>query len=129
MLGYLKNLLPRRPDLKLIITSATIDTARFAEHFGDAPIVEVSGRSYPVEVRYRPVEEDSDQIQAIADAITELSGEGGGDVLVFLSGEREIRDTAELPRHERWKGAGRQHPPVVRPPVVIGTASCVQHRA
>nr|WP_249713982.1 ATP-dependent RNA helicase HrpA [Micromonospora sp. NBRC 107566] len=109
ILGYLKQLLPRRPDLKLIITSATIDPERFARHFGDAPIVEVSGRTYPVEVRYRPLmveveaadDEDEDGVlvrdatEAIADAITELRAEGPGDVLVFLSGEREIRDTAD----------------------------------
>ena len=102
ILGYLRQLLPRRPDLKVIITSATIDPQRFAAHFGDAPIVEVSGRTYPVEVRYRPVsdpdaktDEDRDQVQAISDAINELSAEGPGDILVFLSGEREIRDTAD----------------------------------
>ncbi|MFC6575793.1 ATP-dependent RNA helicase HrpA [Planomonospora parontospora] len=95
ILGYLKQLLPRRPDLKVIITSATIDPERFSRHFGDAPIVEVSGRTYPVEVRYRPVGEDDDQIQAIGDAVDELCREGPGDVLVFLSGEREIRDTAD----------------------------------
>src|SRR5690606_20054090 len=125
LLGYLTDLLPRRPDLKLVVTSATIDTARFAEHF-DAPVVEVSGRSYPVEVRYRPIEPDApeagdaprdrparpergrrgrsrprraprgqgDQIDAIRDAVDELCREGPGDILVFLSGEREIRDTA-----------------------------------
>jgi ATP-dependent helicase HrpA len=100
LLGYLKQLLPRRPDLKLIITSATIDTERFSKHFDDAPVVEVSGRSYPVEVRYHPVVEDAedvgrDQIQAICDAVEELSAEGTGDILVFLSGEREIRDAAD----------------------------------
>ncbi|HST49654.1 ATP-dependent RNA helicase HrpA [Jatrophihabitans sp.] len=103
LLGYLKQLLPRRPDLKLIITSATIDPQRFAEYFDGAPVLEVSGRSYPVEVRYRPVvdpdepedAEDRDQITAICDALTELSREPAGDVLVFLSGEREIRDTAD----------------------------------
>src|SRR4051794_39951050 len=105
LLGYLKRLLPRRPDLKLIITSATIDVERFAEHFG-APVVEVSGRTYPVDVRYRPLvelpEADDegepivrDQTEAIVDAVRELSGEGPGDVLVFLPGEREIRDTAD----------------------------------
>src|SRR5690606_10328435 len=73
ILGYLTRLLPRRPDLKLIITSATIDPGRFSRHFGDAPIIEVSGRSYPVEIRYRPVEDpDTDQIQAIQDAVDEL---------------------------------------------------------
>jgi ATP-dependent helicase HrpA len=108
ILGYLRQLLPRRPDLKVIITSATIDPERFAEHFSDprtgkpAPIVEVSGRTYPVEVRYRPVndpeareEDDRDQVQAITDAIGELERDGPGDILVFLSGEREIRDTAD----------------------------------
>jgi ATP-dependent RNA helicase HrpA len=95
ILGYLRQLLPRRPDLKVIITSATIDPERFAAAFGDAPIVEVSGRTYPVEVRYRPVE-DGDQGQAISDAVDELAAAGPGDVLVFLSGEQEIRDTADL---------------------------------
>ena len=99
LLGYLRQLLPERPDLKVIVTSATIDTARFAAHFGDAPVVEVSGRSYPVEVRYRPIGEDEgddrDQTQAIVDAVQELSREGPGDLLVFLSGERDIRDTAD----------------------------------
>ncbi len=98
ILGYLRKLLPERPDLKVIITSATIDPERFAAAFGGAPVVEVSGRTYPVEVRYRPIEggEDGDQGQAILDAIDELSDEGPGDILVFLSGEREIRDTADL---------------------------------
>ena len=96
ILGYLRQLLPRRPDLKVIITSATIDPERFAAAFGGAPVVEVSGRTYPVEVRYRPPEEDTDQGQAISDAIDELSTAGPGDILVFLSGEREIRDTADL---------------------------------
>ncbi|MEX2294594.1 MAG: ATP-dependent RNA helicase HrpA [Acidimicrobiales bacterium] len=98
LLGYLRQLLPQRPDLKLIITSATIDTERFSRHFGDAPVVEVSGRSFPVEVRYRPIGEgsdDRDQTQSICDAVQELAREGPGDVLVFLSGEREIRDTAD----------------------------------
>lgn len=104
LLGYLARLLPKRPDLKVVITSATIDPERFAQHFGEAPIVEVSGRTYPVEVRYRPLLEgadgdtedsDRDQITAICDAVDELSGEAPGDVLVFLSGEREIRDTAD----------------------------------
>ncbi len=107
LLGYLKQLLPRRPDLKVVITSATIDPERFARHFGDAPIVEVSGRTYPVEVRYRPIVEendedesddadrDRDQVQAICEAAEELQAEGPGDILVFLSGEREIRDTAD----------------------------------
>ncbi len=107
LLGYLKQLLPRRPDLKLVVTSATIDTERFAEHFGGAPVVEVSGRTYPVEMRYRPLSdpddpaaEERDQTQAVLDAVDELRVEGPGDVLVFFSGEREIRDTAEaLRRH------------------------------
>ncbi|MGH3407098.1 MAG: ATP-dependent RNA helicase HrpA, partial [Streptosporangiaceae bacterium] len=120
ILGYLRQLLPSRPDLKVIITSATIDPDRFSKHFaggesgqhfaggesgqhrGDAPVVEVSGRTYPVEVRYRPLadpddpgDEPQDQIQGILDAVAELRREGPGDILVFLSGEREIRDTAD----------------------------------
>ncbi|MBA2417619.1 MAG: ATP-dependent RNA helicase HrpA [Nocardioidaceae bacterium] len=97
LLGYLKRLLPRRRDLKVVITSATIDPARFAELFDDAPIIEVSGRTYPVEVRYHPIgeREDGDPLQAIADALDELAADGPGDVLVFLSGEREIRDAAD----------------------------------
>lgn len=117
LLGYLRELLPRRPDLKVIVTSATIEPERFAKHFHDAPIVEVSGRTYPVEIRYRPLEvtvgadddtEDPDDpdheivrtelrdpTEAIVDAVRELEAEPPGDVLVFLSGEREIRDTAE----------------------------------
>jgi len=117
ILGYLKQLLPSRPDLKVIITSATIDSDRFSKHFavresgkhsaagesGDgAPVIEVSGRTYPVEVRYRPLadpdspgDEPRDQVQAISDALDELRAAGPGDVLVFLSGEREIRDTAD----------------------------------
>ncbi|NEA19528.1 ATP-dependent RNA helicase HrpA [Streptomyces halstedii] len=101
LLGYLARLLPQRPDLKVVVTSATIDPERFAKHFGDAPIVEVSGRTYPVEVRYRPLLEeegedsDRDQITAICDAVDELGHEAPGDILVFLSGEREIRDTAD----------------------------------
>ena len=101
LLGYLKQLLPRRPDLKLIITSATIDPERFARHFGDAPIIEVSGRTYPVEVRYRPLDEEDDPVQGIEKAVDELAAEGPGDVLVFLSGEREIRDTADALRRSR----------------------------
>ncbi|MDO8211263.1 ATP-dependent RNA helicase HrpA [Conexibacter sp. CPCC 206217] len=116
LLGCIKRILPQRPELKLIITSATIDPQRFSRHFGDAPIVEVSGRTYPVEVRYRPLTldpppgargdrddrderasapDDRDQIDAIGDAVQELRRESKGDVLVFLSGEREIRDTAD----------------------------------
>ncbi|MFE5258019.1 ATP-dependent RNA helicase HrpA [Streptomyces coelicoflavus] len=109
LLGYLAQLLPKRPDLKVVITSATIDPERFSRHFGDAPIVEVSGRTYPVEVRYRPLLEedgddaDRDQITAITDAVEELMGEGKGDILVFLSGEREIRDTADALEKKRYK--------------------------
>ena len=111
LLGHLTRILPRRPDLKLVITSATIDPERFSRHFGGAPIVEVSGRTYPVEIRYRPLADpddfDRDQTDAIGDAVEELlreprakpgdeaAGRGSGDVLVFLSGEREIRDTAD----------------------------------
>ncbi len=125
ILGYLKRLLPSRADLKVIITSATIDTARFSEHFGDAPVIEVSGRAYPVEIRYRPVldggdaDDDmgpglvddgpsrdggrsdgddagpADEVEAVCHAVAELCGEGPGDILVFLPGEREVRDTAE----------------------------------
>ncbi len=111
LLGYLRRLLPKRPDLKLIITSATIDPERFAQHFADrqgrpAPIIEVSGRTYPVDIRYRPLvevpENDDegeavvrDQTEAIVAATKELMAEGPGDILVFLPGEREIRDTAD----------------------------------
>ncbi|EHD21210.1 MULTISPECIES: ATP-dependent RNA helicase HrpA [Brenneria] len=100
IMGYLRQLLPKRPDLKVIITSATIDPERFSRHFANAPIIEVSGRAYPVDVRYRPVVEDAedsdrDQLQAIFDAVDELSREGPGDILIFMSGEREIRDTAD----------------------------------
>ncbi len=100
LLGYLKNLLPKRPDLKVIITSATIDTERFSAHFNNAPIVEVSGRTYPVEMRYSPLDdptqpEPRDQPQGISDAVVELFTEKDGDILVFCSGEREIRDAAD----------------------------------
>ncbi|NNF54263.1 MAG: ATP-dependent RNA helicase HrpA [Acidimicrobiales bacterium] len=99
LLGYLKRLLPRRPELKLIITSATIDTERFAEHFATAgvpaPVIEVSGRTYPVELRYRPLDTETDQIDGIVKAVQELSREGPGDILVFLPGERDIRDAAD----------------------------------
>ena len=170
ILGYLKRLLPSRPDLKVIITSATIDPERFSKHFaggesgehsaggesgehsaggesgkqsGGAPIVEVSGRMYPVEVRYRPLAdpdrpsgEAKDQVQGISDALAELRAEGPGDVLVFLSGEREIRDTADaladrpdlaglevLPLYARLSAA-EQHrvfQPHRRPRVVLAT--------
>ncbi|MCW2702367.1 MAG: hrpA [Blastococcus sp.] len=103
LLGYLAQLLPKRPDLKLVITSATIDVERVAAHFSGAPVVEVSGRTYPVEVRYRPVvdpddadaDPDRDQVSSIVDAVDELVAEGPGDILVFLAGEREIRDTQD----------------------------------
>ncbi|MEU5465321.1 ATP-dependent RNA helicase HrpA [Streptomyces althioticus] len=112
LLGYLAQLLPKRPDLKVVITSATIDPERFSRHFGDAPIIEVSGRTYPVEVRYRPLLEenpdddadaDRDQITAITEAVEELMAEGPGDILVFLSGEREIRDTADALTKKRYR--------------------------
>ncbi|WP_281258950.1 ATP-dependent RNA helicase HrpA [Photobacterium indicum] len=100
IMGYLRELLPKRPDLKVVITSATIDPERFSKHFNNAPIIEVSGRTYPVETRYRPVSEDGDdsdrdQLQAIFDAVDELCDEGPGDILIFMNGEREIRDTAD----------------------------------
>jgi ATP-dependent helicase HrpA len=103
LLGYLRQILPKRPDLKVIVTSATIDPQRFSRHFGEAPVIEVSGRTYPVEVRYRPIagddnERDRDIQQAIPEAVDELCGIGRGDILVFLSGEREIRETAETLR-------------------------------
>jgi ATP-dependent helicase HrpA len=104
LIGYLRQILPKRRDLKLIITSATIDPGRFSRHFNDAPIIEVSGRTYPVETRYRPLksddpeEEDIEQLDGIVQAVDELAREGTGDVLVFLSGEREIRESAEALR-------------------------------
>ncbi|MDK9685392.1 ATP-dependent RNA helicase HrpA [Pseudoalteromonas shioyasakiensis] len=112
ILGYLKNLLPKRPDLKVIITSATIDPERFSKHFDDAPIIEVSGRTFPVEVRYRPtteinkdeMEADGDQLQGIFDAVDELCDEGPGDILIFMNGEREIRDTADALSKRNLKG-------------------------
>lgn len=109
ILGYLKQLLPRRPDLKVIITSATIDVERFSRHFNNAPIIEVSGRTFPVEVRYRPIVElndeegEQDQLQGILNAVDELQAEGRGDILIFLSGEREIRDTAEALEKQHLK--------------------------
>jgi len=107
LIGYMKWLLPKRPDLKLIITSATIDTQRFSTHFNHAPIIEVSGRTYPVDMRYRPIEqkeeddETSDDLQnAILDAVDELYRDLRGDILIFLSGEREIRETTDsLKKH------------------------------
>ncbi|MCK4742256.1 MAG: ATP-dependent RNA helicase HrpA [Sulfuriflexus sp.] len=117
LLGYLKHLLPKRPDLKLIITSATIDTERFSRHFNNAPVIEVSGRTYPVEVRYRPLLDDANNVdalpkdpqQAILDAVDELSaidisqGKSPEHILIFFSGEREIREAAESLR--------KHHPP------------------
>lgn len=118
LLGYLKQLLPRRPDLKLIITSATIDLERFSQHFNNAPIIEVSGRTYPVDVWYRPLfereseddnEAEPDQYSAIVDAVHEIEvheknnkGVRGGDILIFLSGEREIREAAEALRKAQF---------------------------
>ena len=105
LLGYMKWLLPKRPDLKLIVTSATIDPDRFAKHFDNAPVINVSGRTYPVEMRYRAVgvdseQNDQDMVQAIVNAADELHRDRAGDILVFLSGEREIRETAEaLKKH------------------------------
>ena len=107
LLGYLKQLLPRRPDLRVVVTSATLDAGRFARHFDGAPVVEVSGRLYPVEVRYRPPQRNPageiDLDEALADAVGECARAGAGDVLVFLPGEREIREAAEALR--------RHHPP------------------
>jgi len=117
LLGYVKRLLPRRPELKLIITSATIDAQRFSAHFDGAPVIEVSGRLYPVEMRYRPLaaeDEDEQEIdlpEAIADAVDEVTRlSASGDVLVFLPGEREIRETAEVLRKHAFHGPARaQH--------------------
>lgn len=105
ILGYLKQILHKRPDLKVIITSATIDVERFSRHFNNAPIIEVSGRTFPVEVRYRPIieEEDQDQLQGILNAVDELQAEGRGDILIFMNGEREIRDTAEALQKQELK--------------------------
>ena len=161
LLGYLVRILPQRPDLKVIITSATIDSERFSQHFGGAPVIEVSGRTYPVEVRHRPLTDDApdpeadededpadareshrvvdrDQPEAIADAVDELLDEPPGDILVFLSGEREIRDTADtlarqlpssieiLPLYARLSSAEQQRvfrprSPDVRRRVVLAT--------
>lgn len=159
LLGYLKEVRRKRPDLKIIITSATIDPESFAAHFDDAPIIEVEGRTYPVEVRYRPLTEEEadddvdgpgrsgdyetgveDQIDGIIAAVDELSAEEPGDILVFLSGEREIRDTADaLEAHLRksrrlrdWEviplfarlSAGEQQKvfkPHTRPRIVLAT--------
>ncbi len=123
LLGYLKQLLPRRPDLKLIITSATIDAERFAGHFassaGPAPVIMVSGRLYPVEQRWRPFEEgkDHDLADAIAEAVDELwqgAQAGPGDILVFLPGEREIREVADhLRRHLASRARGGPQPEIL----------------
>jgi len=152
ILGYLRSLLPRRPDLKVVITSATIETDRFSAHFGDAPVIEVSGRTYPVEVRYRPLlpdltddgegdgegrtgnegrgdgrrrgggsDAERDQTQAISEAVDELCAEGPGDILVFLSGEREIRDTADALTREN-----RPHTEIV--PLYARLSAGEQHR-
>lgn len=115
LLGYLRQILPKRPDLKVVVTSATIDADRFAKHFagpqGPAPVIMVSGRTFPVEMRYRPFEDakDYDLNDAIADGVDELwSGGAGGDILIFLPGEREIREAADhLRKH-------LQHSPVLR---------------
>ena len=143
LLGYVRNLLPRRPDLKVIVTSATIDPEKFSRYFSDAPVVEVSGRTYPVEIRYRPygvveaatddpddeavVASDAgeiDQSQAISRAVDELMDAGPGDILVFLSGEREITDTAEVLRGHL---TGRRNGPEILP--LFGRLSAAeQHR-
>jgi ATP-dependent helicase HrpA len=157
ILGYLKRLLPRRPDLKVIITSATIDSARFSNHFAggesgkqsaggesgkqsaggesgkqssDAPVIEVSGRTYPVEVRYRPIgdpgnpgDEPRDQVQGILDAVDELRREGPGGILVFLSGEREIRDTADA-----LADRGQARDPLDVVPLYARLSAAEQHR-
>lgn len=148
ILGYLKQLLPRRPDLKVIITSATIDPERFAQHFagpsGPAPIIEVSGRTYPVEMRYRPLVrevpgktakdeprvEDIDQVTGIVDAARELwrsgTGDGGSeDILVFCSGEREIRDAADALRGADW-GRARHEVEIV--PLYARLSAAEQHK-
>ena len=114
-MGYLKRLLPKRPDLKVIITSATIDPESFAAHFADAdgnpaPIIEVSGRTYPVEIRYRPLEfeaggkvVDQDPLDGLTEAIEELMREGDGDILCFFPSERDIRDAMEAIEGKKWK--------------------------
>ena len=116
LLGYLRRLLPKRPDLKVIITSATIDPGRFAEHFADAegnpaPIIEVSGRTYPVEIRYRPMGFEAagklihqDPLDAVCEAVEELMAEGPGDILCFFAGERDIRDAMEAIAGRKWRG-------------------------
>ncbi|CAM3953454.1 ATP-dependent RNA helicase HrpA [Shewanella aquimarina] len=107
ILGYLKSVLKRRPDLKVIITSATIDVERFSKHFNNAPVIEVSGRTYPVETRYRPLvreqDEDLDLTDGIFAAVEELMAEGPGDILIFLNGEREIRDLADQLNKQQYR--------------------------
>ncbi len=132
LLGYLRQLLPKRPDLKLIITSATINTEAFSKFFGDAPVIEVSGRTYPVEVRYRPVlgededERDRDQPQAIVEAVEELTRENPlGDILVFLPGEREIRETAEVLRKHKLRVTAPGHPCPRGVPAVLATTEII----
>jgi len=109
LIGYIKQLLPKRPDLKLIVTSATIDAQRFSRHFNDAPVIEVTGRMYPVEVFYRPIgvddDEEDDGQRVIVNAVDELIAAGSGDILVFLPGEREIRETAETLRKHHFDRA------------------------
>ncbi len=137
LLGYLKWLLPKRPELKLIITSATIDPERFSQHFGGAPVIEVSGRSFPVEVRYRPIgagEEDEGMISQILKGVEELAREGLLDILIFLPGERAIREAAEalrkcfpkfeiLPLYARLAVREQQKifQPSARPRVILAT--------
>ncbi|QIR14217.1 ATP-dependent RNA helicase HrpA [Shewanella aestuarii] len=107
ILGYLKQILKKRPELKIIITSATIDVERFSKHFNNAPVIEVSGRTYPVETRYRPLVQDNDADLDVSDgifaAVDELIAEGPGDILIFMNGEREIRDTTEMLRKQNYR--------------------------
>ena len=159
ILGYLARLLPQRPDLKVIITSATIDSERFAAHFGvegrPAPIIEVSGRTYPVEIRYRPLDgvepepdssqtnsaaasastdEPRDQVTGILDAVDELMALGPGDILVFLAGERDIRDTEAAlidhlgPRYAANESSARLPGSVEIIPLYSRLSAAAQHR-
>jgi ATP-dependent helicase HrpA len=123
LLGYIKRLLPQRPDLKVIITSATIEPRRFAEHFGDAPVIEVGGATYPVEVRYRPCEDPeegrlADGVLAAVDELTGADMPRDGDILVFLPGEREIREAAEALR--------KHHPPGIEVLPLYGRLSSTE---
>jgi ATP-dependent helicase HrpA len=127
LLGYLKRLSTQRPDLRLIITSATIDPERFARHFDEAPVIEVSGRGYPVTMRYRPLQGEAEEardlslLEGVTEAVSELAQEGPGDVLVFLPGEREIREAAEQLR--------KHHPPATEIlPLYARLATHEQHR-